>query len=657
MACLTSNRLLIDGNSPLSLTSQSTFFPRRARPFRSSISGQSLTARKSTGQAILPVNPSQESRQTHPSINMSFGLSVSDLVTVSQLSWQVYSSVKEAPEEYQALLEDVRSLHGVLVKVENKVAKQKDTLAAPEWTQLQDIAKRCKEVLDDTRSMLRKYQMNGPGKAWSRVKFAGKDTASVRTRIAAQIDRLNTFNGFLLLSAQNRTERNIDKIITILKRRGSIVSIDTVAQVMDKDRGWKLFGRALEGQGITLQMVRERHGSFVSLLADAVAQANIEGNTTDSEGSPTGDDVISAVDEANIESVEDLVAELEKDFTKSAPYTSDNDDKTLVRELGKTTTPGQSSEGNTSAKALQERKNISAMLPGSSAKGHERFSEARRRGCLRLAASLCRIAKSPRIGASTRESALSDMKMLYTPPQYKNLVRLLRAVCRGEDDTVSRLEVMASMDSASNPSETMASRFASLFGRSEMLIILLSNDPSDIQTPTGVTFTTDFEDILCNNVDGSVRYRQQWPSSATSSDALNAASCVLEFWHDQGLCDIMQTTFPKPRGPFNRNNSGRRNQRRVADDADSQTQLLQKPEICTHCSSLLKPMVASVVEEIDLDEDEALPDKLFQSSDPAAVKVVLDVYTRLFLKELLGHGSNILRDREMRKNAKELGIM
>ena len=655
MACLVSNRLLIDGNSPLSVTRQSTSFSRRAHPFQTSISRQSLLARKSTSQATPSASLSQESKQTHPSDTMSFGFGISDFVTAPQLAWQVYSSLKGAPEEHKALLEDVRSLHGVLVQVEHKVEKQKDALGTPEWKQLQDITRRCKEVLEDVRSMLGKYQMDGRGKAWSRIKFASKDMASVKTRIAAQVDRLNTFNGFLLLSAQNRTERKIEKIIATLKRRGSVVSVETVAHVIDKDRGWELFGRALEGRGITLQMVQERHESFVGLLTDAVTRANT--HTSDSEGSPTKDDIISVIDEANNDSIEDPVAEVEKDFTKFAPYALDTLNKKLAYEVGKTSRSSQSGDGKTSPKFLQQRKSISTMLPGLNAKDHERFSEAQRRGCLRLGASICRIAKSPRIGASTRESALSDMKTMYTPPQYKNLAKLLRAVCRGEDDTVSRLEVIASMDSAENQGQMMASRFASLFGRPEMLIILLSNDPSDIQTPTGVTFTTDFEDILCSDVDGSMRHRQQWPSSASPSDALNAASCVLEFWHDQGLCDIMQSTFPKHRGPFNRNNCGGKSLRRIADDANSQTQLLQTPEVCSHCSSLLKPMVTSIVEEKDLDDDEVLPEELFQSSNPVAVKMALDVYTRLFLKELLGHGSNILRDREMRKNAKELGIM
>lgn len=587
---------------------------------------------------------------------MSFGFGISDFVTVPQLAWQVYSSLKDAPEDHKTLLEDVLSLHEVLVQVEGKVEKQNDSLAAREWAQLHDISKRCKEALEDIRSMLRKYQMEGRGKAWNRVKFAGKDTASVRTRIAAQVDRLNTFNGFLLLSAHNRTERKIDKIIATLKRRGSVVSVETVASVMDEGRGWKFFGRALEEQGITLQMVQERHESFVGLLAEAVTRLNTQGSPNDSEGSPTENDIISVIDGTELDPVEDPVAEVAKDFTKFAPYALDNLTKALAYEVGQTSEATESSDPKTSPKILQQGKDKSPLLRAQSEKDNERFSEAQRRGCLRLGASICRVARSPRIGASTRESALSDMKTLYTPPQFKNMVKLLRAVCRGEDDTISRLELIASTDSIGDYGQLMASRFASLFGRPEMLIILLSNDPSDIQTPTGVTFiTTDFEDILCKDVDSSIRHRQQWPPSTSPSDALKAASCVLEFWHDQGLCDIIQTTFPKVRGPFNKNNSIR--QRRIVDEADSQTRLLPTSEVCTHCSSLLKSMVSSVVEERDLDDGPALPDELYQSNDPAAVKLVLDAYTRLFLKELLGHGSNILRDREMRKNAEELGIM
>ena len=582
---------------------------------------------------------------------MSFGFGISDFVTVPQLAWQVYSSLKEAPEEHKTLLEDVLSLHKVLIQVEGKVEKQNDSLAAREWAQLQDIARRCKDVLEDIRSMLRRYPMDGRGKTWSRAKFAGKDTTPIRTRIAAQVDQLSTFNGVLLLSAQTRTERKIDKIISTLKRRGSVVSVESVASVMDEDRGWETFGRALEAQGITLQMVHERHESFVGFLAEALTRANTQGNTSGSEGSPTECDAVSVIEWIDVGSIEDPVAEVGKDFTKFAPYPLSILSKTLAHEVDQTTKSADSG----SAKSSHQRRGISSMLPAPSGKDHERFSEAQRRGCLRLGASICRIARSPRIGASTRESALSDMKALYTPSQYRNVVKLLRAVCRGEDDTISRLELIASMDSAETHGQQMASRFTALFGHLEILIILLSNDPCDIQTPTGVTITADFEHILCQDLDASIRHRQQWPPSTSPSDALKAASCILEFWHDQSLCEIMQTTFPKPRGPFNPTTTTTRPRRiPAAVDTSSRAPLLK---ICAHCASLLKPMLAAIVEARALDEGRTLPEALFKSNDPAAAKMVLDAYTRLFIKELLGHGSNILRDREMRKNAKELGIM
>lgn len=579
---------------------------------------------------------------------MSFGIGISDFVTVPQLAWQVYSSLKAAPEDYKILLDDVFSLHEVLTQVDGRVEKQKDTLDAREWAQLQDIAKRCKESLEDIRNMLQKYRMDGRGKTWSRVKFAAKDTAPVRTRIAAQVDRLNAFNGFLMLSAQTRTERKIDKIITTLKHRGSVVSVESVTSIMDEDRGWKVFGRALQNQGITLQMVRDRHESFVALLAEAVNRVDNQESTSDSKESSTPCDIISVIDGINLDSIEDPVAEVEKDFTKFAPHATDTFRKMLAYEVDLNTKPARNRNGTTYPKSLQQRKSISSILHAPSAGDDEQSSEAQRRGCLRLGASLCRIAKSPRMGISTRELALGEIKTLYTPSQFKNVLQLYRAICRGEADTISRLERIASMDSAETHGQMLASRFALLLGLPEILMILLSTDPSDIQRQPGKASAANFEDILCQVIDISIKCRQQWPPSTSPSDTLKAASCVIGFWHDKGLCDIMQTTFLKRRSPFGGNHTNR--QRRITDDPDNQA------DVCTRCSSLLTSMVASIVEARSLDRDRSLPAKIYHSSSPAALQMVLNAYTRLFMKEMLGYGSNILQDREMRKNATELGI-
>ncbi len=586
---------------------------------------------------------------------MSFGFGISDFVTVPQLAWQIYSSLKDAPEDHKALLEDVLSLYEVLKQVEVKVDKQKVSLGSREWAQLREIANRCTEALEDIHSMLRKYQMDGQGKAWSRIKFAGKDTATIRTRIAAQVDRLNTFNGFLLLSAQTRTERKIDRIVATLKHRGSVVSIESVAGIMDEDHGWKVFGRALQDQGITLKMVQERHESFVGLLAEAVTRVNTQENTTDTENSPTECEVISLIDGRDLDPVEDPVAEVEKDFTKFAPSAIDTLRETLTHQVGQTIKPAKSGNEKPNPSILQKRKNISSKIAGLSTKDEERSSEAQRRGCLRLGASMCEAARSPRIGASIREAALGELETLYTPSQFKNVLSLLRAICRGEADAVSRLQLISSINSTETRGQLMASRFALMFGRPEMLMILLSTEPSDIQMRSDEMWTADFHDILRHGVDIPIRYRQQWPPSTSPSDALKAASCVIEFWHDQGLCDIMQSTFPKFRVPFGGNHNSR--QRRIADDADCQAPPLHALDVCARCSSLLTPMVASIVEGRSLDEGRTLPEVLYQSSSPTALKMVLDAYTRLFLKEMLGHGSNIIQDREMRKNAKELGIL
>ena len=241
------------------------------------------------------------------------GLSPSDFVTVPQLAWRVYTVLRDAPGAHKALSQEVLSLQQILAKVETNINNKTRNLDQEDVEQLNEISRSCKEVLEDVDSMLQAYKADDRGLLLGRIKFATKDIALIRSRIAAQVDRLNAFNGFLVLSSQDRTERKLDKVIELLKRRGSVISIESMASVLHKKQGWETFGRALEDEGVTLKMVQERHSFAVRFLAAAVDRAVASDNAANDEvavkiASFNSQLMVHASEDASTESLIDCLA-------------------------------------------------------------------------------------------------------------------------------------------------------------------------------------------------------------------------------------------------------------------------------------------------------------------------------------------------------------
>lgn len=204
---------------------------------------------------------------------MSFGLSATDLIALPKLAWDIYNALKEAPGNHKALSDEVLSLHEILVRISENTQRLKRTLRSNERTELGRIVTRCKSVLDDAETTLQLYSVRkGRSRVWARAKFASADLTPVRLRIAAQVDRLNAYNNVLIMSTQARTERKVEKVIGALRRQGSVISMDSTSSCSSTEQSWSNFGRALEGQGITLQMAIDGHDSLKQILLNSTEQ-------------------------------------------------------------------------------------------------------------------------------------------------------------------------------------------------------------------------------------------------------------------------------------------------------------------------------------------------------------------------------------------------
>ena len=75
---------------------------------------------------------------------MSFGLSVSDFITCSQLAHKIYHEFKDAPGECKAFAKELLSFPQILLKVEEATKTSSDHVRDET---LQAYAEECKELL------------------------------------------------------------------------------------------------------------------------------------------------------------------------------------------------------------------------------------------------------------------------------------------------------------------------------------------------------------------------------------------------------------------------------------------------------------------------------------------------------------------------------
>ncbi|KAI9668003.1 MAG: hypothetical protein M1821_000823 [Bathelium mastoideum] len=152
---------------------------------------------------------------------MSFGFSVSDFLAVVQLAKKIRKDYISAPVEYRGALDVVGSLSLVLEDAETATSEQ--DLSLKEKTELQTICSSCQNTLNELDRTLKKYgELGSPqagigGKvrrAWKRVSLEPEDIRNLRSRVSANIDRLNTF---IIRRTRDNTIQIRDNTIEIVR--------------------------------------------------------------------------------------------------------------------------------------------------------------------------------------------------------------------------------------------------------------------------------------------------------------------------------------------------------------------------------------------------------------------------------------------------------
>ncbi|OJD14011.1 hypothetical protein AJ78_05601 [Emergomyces pasteurianus Ep9510] len=224
---------------------------------------------------------------------MSFGYSVTDLVSLTTLSWKLYKSCKSAPSSFASLSSEVLSLHAVLKEAEEilfpegqshdgcatgKSAAESSSLSPSAQENLRVVADGCNGVLVDLQSLIDRYESLGRKKSntWGRVKWGAEDIAELRSRLSSNVAMLNTFVSI----SQFTVQQKLNRYLSVQKngnRESSLHSEQTADSLSSNDKlTWRSIRRELADIGITVAAFDANREFILNWFAEAVESGDFQ---------------------------------------------------------------------------------------------------------------------------------------------------------------------------------------------------------------------------------------------------------------------------------------------------------------------------------------------------------------------------------------------
>lgn len=121
---------------------------------------------------------------------------VGDCITVCTLAWKVYKGVKDAPDSFQNIHNDVLSLNAVLTETE-EVVRMSTLLSEEAEARLEIVLAGCNSVLKKLDKLVDKYkhETTMARTVWKRLKWFNEGIAEYRQSLIAAVVMLNAFIG------------------------------------------------------------------------------------------------------------------------------------------------------------------------------------------------------------------------------------------------------------------------------------------------------------------------------------------------------------------------------------------------------------------------------------------------------------------------------
>ncbi|KAK2788055.1 hypothetical protein FQN51_003050 [Onygenales sp. PD_10] len=186
----------------------------------------------------------------------AFGYSVGDVIAVIRLANEVRQRFIDAPEQFAAISDEVRSLSILLQDIDIFLPKRE--LAEDQQRELNDIAKGCRNVLEQLDKWLDEHAIlasNAEGlrersrQALKRLSWDPDVMRDFRSRIASNIGLLNTFYNKLSGKKVIEIKENVDYLVRRKDEKGLQSILNWLDPIDYSAQQAEFNGRRQEGTG------------------------------------------------------------------------------------------------------------------------------------------------------------------------------------------------------------------------------------------------------------------------------------------------------------------------------------------------------------------------------------------------------------------------
>lgn len=200
---------------------------------------------------------------------MSFGFSLSDFISLTELTTRTYNNWKTACGDYAETTAQLHSLHLILDRVEREARNPSSVLSRNDGDRkdLKVILSNCKHVVAKLEKVVSNRRSLGMSRKrnWDRIRLAHDGLDDLQSKLTSRTSALSVYLDTIGVSALGRVEGKLDDFkdmkrafdnmaseIRTGRREGSVMTTYS-----DDDKGvWRQFRRELIGEGYTSSTIR-----------------------------------------------------------------------------------------------------------------------------------------------------------------------------------------------------------------------------------------------------------------------------------------------------------------------------------------------------------------------------------------------------------------
>ena len=210
---------------------------------------------------------------------MSFGYSIGDIITLTQLTVRTYNGWKNACGKYGDITSNLAVLQTLLMRIEAEVQAPNSLITrnAKDFGGWKTLYKSCHTLVVELEEVLDKYKSLGTNrrKNWDRIRLGNRNLDGLGKRLVGKTASLSAYISVLGISSQGRVENDvfpellqkIDHMAAQMRRGNSSIRSALTTYEDDDKAVWRDFRRELIGTGIRSREIHKYSAALKTYLS------------------------------------------------------------------------------------------------------------------------------------------------------------------------------------------------------------------------------------------------------------------------------------------------------------------------------------------------------------------------------------------------------